>query len=90
VRLIVVAQKAHYCDDLGFVVPSTNGDIGDKIYGKKAKAVLSPIAKSNDEQSVHSLSDLLVQHGGRWSLTGDGKGIKRNIEFQTFKLAWVY
>ncbi|KAK8140329.1 hypothetical protein PG984_000395 [Apiospora sp. TS-2023a] len=33
VKYIVVAKEAEKCDDNGHLVPSTNGDIGDKIYG---------------------------------------------------------
>ncbi|KAK7989730.1 carbon-nitrogen hydrolase [Apiospora arundinis] len=35
VKYIVVAREAERCDDDGCLVPSTNGDIGDKIYGAR-------------------------------------------------------
>ncbi|KAK7941173.1 uncharacterized protein PG986_013560 [Apiospora aurea] len=40
VKYIVVAREAEKCDDNGYLVPYTNGDIGDKIYGAKAKGVV--------------------------------------------------
>ncbi|KAK8083664.1 uracil phosphoribosyltransferase-domain-containing protein [Apiospora saccharicola] len=37
VKYLVVAKAAEQCDDNDHLVPSTNGDIGDKIYGAKCE-----------------------------------------------------
>lgn len=35
VQYIVVARWAEGCDEAGYLVPTTNGDIGDKLFGEK-------------------------------------------------------
>ncbi|MCJ1281208.1 hypothetical protein MMC26_000526 [Xylographa opegraphella] len=36
------------------------------------------------------LEPLLTAHGGRWTLSADGKGLERNVRFGTFGRARVY
>jgi len=91
VEMVVVAQKAERCDEAGYLVPYTHGDIGDKIYGQTERTEPMPvIADGQDGQAVwDGLDKLLVKNGGLWELTPDGMGIKREIQFKTFKEAWV-
>ncbi|KAK7923292.1 hypothetical protein PG985_007363 [Apiospora marii] len=37
VEYIVVAKEAERCDDSGYLIPSTNGDIRDNIYGSRQR-----------------------------------------------------
>ena len=34
VEYVVVGRRAGRCDERGYLIPYTNGDIGDKIYGE--------------------------------------------------------
>jgi 4a-hydroxytetrahydrobiopterin dehydratase len=93
VEYVVVGKRAETCDKDGYLVPYTNGDIGDKIYGvrdKEKKRGKPVIAEGEDAQSVLSgIENLLVDNGGSWDLTGDGLAIQREIEFSGFNKAWV-
>lgn len=37
VKNIIIGAIAESVDSMGFIVPSTGGDIGDKLFGKEAK-----------------------------------------------------
>ncbi|KFZ01042.1 hypothetical protein V500_00903 [Pseudogymnoascus sp. VKM F-4518 (FW-2643)] len=89
VQYVVVAQKANSCDPAGYLVPYTHGDIGDKLFGvRRQEAVV--VAEGQDVGAVTAgIESLLMKNGGLWTLTQDGTGIEREIQFQTFKAAWV-
>lgn len=93
VGLVVVAYQAEHCDDAGYLVPYTHGDIGDKLFGAKTRERSRPlvvVAEGQDHAAVESdVENLLVKNGGLWQLTADGTGIERDIQFKTFKGAWV-
>jgi 4a-hydroxytetrahydrobiopterin dehydratase len=93
VEYVVVGKKAEKCDEKGYLVPYTNGDIGDKIYGirdTETKTRKPMIAEGEDVQSVLSgVETLLVENGGFWELSEDGMGIQREMQFPGFKQAWV-
>jgi len=36
-----------------------------------------------------SVEPLLVDGGGQWALSRNGKGLERQIRFKTFKKTWV-
>ncbi|KAE8158857.1 hypothetical protein BDV40DRAFT_274772 [Aspergillus tamarii] len=98
VEYVVVAARAERCDEAGYLVPYTHGDIGDKIYGaawkgkeEKEKEVVVVVAAAEDVDGVVSgVEGLLVRNGGRWELTEDGLGIEREIQFPSFKKAWAF
>jgi 4a-hydroxytetrahydrobiopterin dehydratase len=94
VEYVVVGRRAERCDERGYLVPYTNGDIGDKIFGgvwrKEGKTKEPVVAEGEDVQSVLSgAQSLLVENGGLWKLTEDGLAIEREIQFSGFKEAWV-
>ena|SRR6266536_6317053 len=41
------------------------------------------------EQGIKDVSALLRGSGGKWELTGSGKGVERGFKFKTFKKTWV-
>ncbi|WEW59730.1 4-alpha-hydroxytetrahydrobiopterin dehydratase [Emydomyces testavorans] len=94
VELIVVAQRAERCDDAGYLVPYTNGDIGDKIFGSAGHEEVQQqpvIAEGQDEAAVRAgVEALLTRNGGLWQLTADGRGIEREIRFKTFSRTWAF
>jgi 4a-hydroxytetrahydrobiopterin dehydratase len=94
VEYVVVGRRAERCDERGYLVPYTNGDIDDKIYGgvwrKEGKTKEPVVAEGEDVQSVLSgVQRLLVENGGLWKLTEDGLAIEREIQVSGFKEAWV-
>ena len=93
VEYVVVGKKAERCDEKGYLIPYTNGDIGDKIYGvadKEEKRRKPVIADGEDVQSVSAgVESLLIENGGLWELTEDGLAIQREIQFSGFNTAWV-
>ncbi|OQE07641.1 hypothetical protein PENVUL_c012G09608 [Penicillium vulpinum] len=94
VEYVLVGRRAERCDERGYLVPYTNGDIGDKIYGgewsKKAKTGNIVVAAGEDMASVLlGVQSLLVENGGLWKLTENGSAIEREIQFSGFKEAWV-
>lgn len=91
VQYVVVAQRADSCDPAGYLVPYTHGDIGDKLYGVPRRETPVPVvAEGQDVDAVTAgVEGLLVKNGGLWNLTPDGTAIERDIEFRTFKAAWV-
>ncbi|UDD55962.1 hypothetical protein AFCA_003545 [Aspergillus flavus] len=92
VEYVVVAMRAERCDEHGYLVPYTHGDIGDKIYGAAWKGKQEVVvAEGEDVDCVLSgVEGLLVRNGGLWELTGDGLGIERVIRFPSFKKAWAF
>ncbi|OGM39541.1 pterin-4-alpha-carbinolamine dehydratase, partial [Aspergillus bombycis] len=96
VEYVIVAARAERCDDAGYLVPYTHGDIGDKIYGaawKGAEQPARPVVAEGEEdvEGVASgVEGLLVRNGGLWTLTDDGLGIEREIRFPSFKKAWAF
>ncbi|KNG85116.1 pterin-4-alpha-carbinolamine dehydratase [Aspergillus nomiae NRRL 13137] len=92
VEYVVVAARAERCDEAGYLVPYTHGDIGDKIYGAAWKgAELPVVAEGEDvERVVEGVERLLVRNGGLWTLTHDGLGVEREILFPSFKKAWAF
>ncbi|OQE16074.1 hypothetical protein PENFLA_c029G07841 [Penicillium flavigenum] len=93
VEYVVVGRRAERCDERGYLVPYTNGDIGDKIYGgvrRKEGEMGEPVVAEGEEvQSVLSgVQSLLAENGGLWKLTEDGLAIEREIQFSGFKEAW--
>ncbi|KAK2873578.1 hypothetical protein FQN49_002265 [Arthroderma sp. PD_2] len=92
VEYVVVAKKAQGCDEAGYLIPYTHGDIGDKIYGRERR--LRPVAVIADGQDAKAVlgdvEGLLIANNGLWELTPDGTGIERSIEFPTFKRAWAF
>ncbi|KAJ6143939.1 Transcriptional coactivator/pterin dehydratase [Penicillium samsonianum] len=95
VEYVVVGRRAEKCDERGYLVPYTNGDIGDKIYGgvwsKEEKTGKPVVAQGEEVQSVLSgVQNLLVENGGLWKLTEDGLAIEREIQFSGFKDAWTF
>ncbi|EEQ31489.1 putative 4a-hydroxytetrahydrobiopterin dehydratase [Microsporum canis] len=91
VHYVVVAKKAEGCDEGGYLIPYTHGDIGDKVYGKaRGWEPVAVIADGQDTQTMlNEVMDLLIKNGGLWELTPDGTGIERSIKFPTFKMAWA-
>lgn len=92
VEYVVVAKRAERCDEKGYLVPYTNGDIGDKIYGGVSgqDEKVEPVAEGEDRESVLlGVHGLLIENGGLWKLTEDGLGIEREIHFSGFNKAWV-
>jgi 4a-hydroxytetrahydrobiopterin dehydratase len=93
VEYVVVGRRAERCDEKGYLVPYTNGDIGDKIYGvqKKERKAEKPVAaEGEDVRSVLSeVQTLLIGNGGSWELTEDGLAIQREYQFSGFNKAWV-
>ncbi|KAJ5360868.1 Transcriptional coactivator/pterin dehydratase [Penicillium concentricum] len=92
VEYVVVGRRAEWCDERGYLVPYTNGDIGDKIYGVVWRNNGKPVvAEGEDVKSVLSgVQSLLVENGGLWKLTEDGLAIEREIQFSGFKEAWTF
>lgn len=94
VEYVIVGKKAERCDEKGYLVPYTNGDIGDKIYGKVPSSDIErngpAISEGEDKKSVVSgLEPLLLENGGLWHITEDGLAIEREIQFSGFNKAWV-
>ncbi|KGO74544.1 Transcriptional coactivator/pterin dehydratase [Penicillium italicum] len=91
VEYVVVGRRAERCDEKGYLVPYTNGDIGDKIYGGEWKTGKPVIAEGEQVQSVlDGVQRLLIENGGLWKLTGDGLAIEREFRFSGFKDAWAF
>ncbi|KAJ5815911.1 Transcriptional coactivator/pterin dehydratase [Penicillium robsamsonii] len=91
VEYVVVGRRAEKCDERGYLVPYTNGDIGDKIYGVGSKKAKPVVAEGEDAESVLSgVQSLLIENGGLWKLTEDGLAIEREIQFSGFKEAWAF
>ncbi|KAF6808272.1 hypothetical protein CMUS01_13929 [Colletotrichum musicola] len=44
VQYIVVARRAEGCDEAGYLVPTTNGDIGDKLFGEKEEYITDTVS----------------------------------------------
>ena len=92
VEYVVVPKRAESCDERGYLIPYTNGHIGDKIYGGVSgqDEKVEPVAEREDRECVLSgVHGLLVENGGLWKLTEDGLRIERDIHFSGFKKAWV-
>lgn len=46
-------------------------------------------AGSETERLTASLTPLLANAGGRWSLTATGEGLERTFKFKTFAKTWA-
>ncbi|KAI1934056.1 hypothetical protein LOZ66_006149 [Ophidiomyces ophidiicola] len=92
VGLTVVAQLAESCDEAGYLIPYTNGDIGDKIFGVAEHVDPQPVvAEGEDVGAVNAgVHALLTSGGGLWHLAADGMAIEREIRFKTFKQTWAF
>ncbi|KAF6799450.1 hypothetical protein CSOJ01_12512 [Colletotrichum sojae] len=44
VQYIVVARRAEGCDVAGYLVPTANGDIGDKLFGEKEECTTDAVS----------------------------------------------
>ncbi|CAG8197852.1 unnamed protein product [Penicillium olsonii] len=88
VEYVVVGKKAERCDERGYLVPYTNGDIGDKIYGVSKEVVPATVVGS--KSVISEVRELLVESGGGWRLTEDGRAIERDFQFSGFQKAWTF
>lgn len=44
VQYIAVARRAEGCNKAGYLVPTTNGDIGDKLFGEKEECTIDTVS----------------------------------------------
>ena len=90
VEYVVVGSLAERCDERGYLVPYTHGDIGDKIYGERFVAE-KPVAATGEDVSrvVKMAEELLVENGGAWRLDSECLALQRDFQFPGFKQAWV-
>jgi hypothetical protein len=68
-----------------FAAASTN--IVTQARTMSAKPTFS--AGEDEVKIANEVSSLLSTHGGRWTLTSEGKGLERSFRFKTFKKTWV-
>lgn len=91
VEYVVVGQRAELCDERGYLVPYTHGDIGDKIYGGRMLEAERPVVAGGEDVSrvAMGVEGLLVENGGAWRLESEGLAIQRDFQFTGFNKAWV-
>lgn len=91
VEYVVVGRRAERCDERGYLVPYTHGDIGDKIYGEKLTVERPVVAAGEDVSRVmKGIADLLAENGGAWRLDSEGLAIQRDFHFTGFNQAWAF
>ncbi|KAJ5580876.1 Transcriptional coactivator/pterin dehydratase [Penicillium hetheringtonii] len=91
VEYVVVGRRAERCDERGYLVPYTHGDIGDKIYGEKLTVERPVVAAGEDVSRVmEGIADLLAENGGAWRLDSEGSAIQRDFHFTGFNQAWAF
>ncbi|KAE8353318.1 hypothetical protein BDV28DRAFT_133383 [Aspergillus coremiiformis] len=85
VEFVVVGVRAERCDENGYLVPGTHGDIGDRIFGAvEGRAV---VVGEDGGGVLEGLGGLLA---GGWALSGDGLGVERVFRFEGFRGAWEF
>ncbi|KAJ5301144.1 uncharacterized protein N7443_006146 [Penicillium atrosanguineum] len=92
VKCVVVGRRAERCDERGYLVPYTHGDIGDKIYGGRMVEAEGPVVAAGEDVSrvVVGVEGLLVENGGAWRLESEGLAIQRDFQFVGFNQAWAF